>query len=283
MFLQYIGETAHLPVQLLVGKDFLFAGVISFPNESGFVLPPGMQMAIQTVHRQVQFTPDKPFMDAFAEIFHQNLVPFPEPFQLFGLLGPESIGVIDRLAIHRFVFIQALDSGLFPERLRRVENPIFPKYRCDGFLVGNIRNHQGQQVLVVSAFITDDVNQHSDQAQPQLHIFNVIEGDSFSRSVGYGRRIEFLTVIRNGDGQLFVEQGKTDIDGVFARIVVSIRNDVDEEFFKGEGCGIDKASAESMQAAEDSHFLAKPADFVDLIEQLHTMLVWHVPPPWIIR
>src|ERR1700687_5130936 len=105
-------------MQLLVGESANLAG-FALPDDRGFILAPGFDMAIQAVIREVDLAPDEPFRP--RAIPFENLVPLLEPVKFAGNPRPEFVGVVDGFLVEMLVFVQRLDVGLFAELGRRLE------------------------------------------------------------------------------------------------------------------------------------------------------------------
>src|SRR5947207_9558225 len=74
--LQNIREATDFSMQLLISECARVAG-LAFPNQSSFVAPPGSEMTIETVVRDVEFAADKPLR--VRRIPPQYALPFLEP------------------------------------------------------------------------------------------------------------------------------------------------------------------------------------------------------------
>ena len=94
-----IGDTVHAAQELSVGQRHL-AAVLADPDESDFILAPGIDVTIQGIEGDITLRPDKP---AKARIIPgKYLVPGTKPLQFSCHLGPESFVVLQRLTLGRF-------------------------------------------------------------------------------------------------------------------------------------------------------------------------------------
>ena len=75
---QNVGELLHFAMQLLVGEDANFSG-FALPDDCGFVLAPGVDVAVEAVVGEIDLAADKPFRPRAIPL--ENLVPFLEPVQ----------------------------------------------------------------------------------------------------------------------------------------------------------------------------------------------------------
>src|SRR5579863_2692816 len=96
-------------MKLLVGEDSDFAG-LAFPDDGGFVLAGGGDVAVETVVREIDFSADKPFGP--GTIPFEHLVPFPEPVEFAGDARPEGVGVLDRFLVEPLVLGESLNVGV---------------------------------------------------------------------------------------------------------------------------------------------------------------------------
>src|SRR5213080_1796840 len=74
--LQNIREATDFSMQLLISECARVAG-LAFPNQSRFVAPPGSEMTVETVVRDVDLAADKPLRVRGFPL--QHLIPFLEP------------------------------------------------------------------------------------------------------------------------------------------------------------------------------------------------------------
>ena len=82
-------------MQLLISERPRVAG-LAFPNQSRFVAPPGSEMTIETVVRDIDFAADKPLRVRRLPL--QHLIPFLEPVEFaFRKPRPELLGIGGRL------------------------------------------------------------------------------------------------------------------------------------------------------------------------------------------
>ena len=124
MLLEYVGEFADIGIELLICKDPGLAR-LAFKYDSGLVLAPGIQVAVDAVVGHIDLAAGEPFELRLLEIGLGYRVPLLDPIQLLGGLSPESIGVIYRFLIDILVLLHALDIGLFAKLLGRLKNPVF--------------------------------------------------------------------------------------------------------------------------------------------------------------
>ena len=129
---QNVGELLHFAMQLLVGQDTDFAG-LALPNDCGFILAPGGDVAIEAVVGEVDLAADKPFRP--RAIPFENLVPLLEPVQFAGDPRPEFVRVVDRFLVEALVFFEALDVGLLAEFRGRFELALLVQ---DGIDIGGL-------------------------------------------------------------------------------------------------------------------------------------------------
>ena len=89
---QHIGELLHLAMQLLKGERPNFAG-FTFPDDGGFVLARGLDVAVEAVVGEIQLAANKPLCPGMVPF--ENFVPFLKPVQFFGNSSPEFFGLLD--------------------------------------------------------------------------------------------------------------------------------------------------------------------------------------------
>src|SRR5439155_15335933 len=94
---------------LILGGDLRLA----LPQDGDLVTPPLLDLAVETVVRQVGLPADEPL--GIRAVPLQHLVPFLKPVQRLGLVAPESLRVVDRLEVHPVVFLARFDAGLAAE------------------------------------------------------------------------------------------------------------------------------------------------------------------------
>jgi hypothetical protein len=110
--LQYVGELANLLVKLAVGDLFVVLGIIALPDD-GNLIAPAIEVTVQAVVADIELGTLKPLDLGVVEIELTDLVPFLAPaYELFGLLAPEAVWIIDRalvrLLVRLFVDVSAL-------------------------------------------------------------------------------------------------------------------------------------------------------------------------------
>ncbi len=93
-------------MQVTVGNLFVFARVVAFPDDRDLIAT-GFQVAVKAVVGGVQFAVFVPFDIDSVRIKRGvfNLGVWLEPVQALALLAPEGFRVVDRLLIHRLIFV----------------------------------------------------------------------------------------------------------------------------------------------------------------------------------
>src|SRR5258705_5934268 len=81
-------------MQLLIGEGPLFAR-LALPDDRGLILPPGLQMTIQAIVCDVDFTAAEPL--CMRRFPFQHVVPSFKPVQFLGHSSPENFRRIVRL------------------------------------------------------------------------------------------------------------------------------------------------------------------------------------------
>src|SRR6266853_4332445 len=105
-------------MELLVSKRADFSG-LALPNDGGFVLARGVDVAVEAVVGKIDLASDEPLGP--GEIPLENLVPLLEPMQLAGDAAPELVGIVHRFFVEALVLFEALDVSLLAEFRRRRE------------------------------------------------------------------------------------------------------------------------------------------------------------------
>jgi len=103
--LQNIGKFADFFMQFGIGNLAMLFGVVRLPDDRDLVTT-GRKMPIQTVVGDIELAAGKPVdvQILFVETPVAYRIPGFEPGQIvFRLLRPESLGILDRLAIHLFI------------------------------------------------------------------------------------------------------------------------------------------------------------------------------------
>ncbi len=133
---QDVGEPADLVVQLAVGDVFGLGGVVALPDDRGLVGALG-EMAIDAVVGGVEDAVLEPFDRDVAgrERAVLDLARGLVPVEALGLLGPESVRILERARVHLLV-LGGVDIGaLLP--LRRNVVDLFRHHRPPGAAAEN--------------------------------------------------------------------------------------------------------------------------------------------------
>ena len=138
--LQAVGKPAHFLMKLAIRDRLGVFRIVAFPDDCGLVAA-RVEMPVETIVGCVQDTVFEPFdMDVAAEIDVLDLGRILEPGNAFRLLGPEPLGVLDRLLVHVEVGV-VVGPGLFGPVLRdRIDvflHSLPPLNEC-GFLVQDL-------------------------------------------------------------------------------------------------------------------------------------------------
>jgi hypothetical protein len=120
--LQHVRALGDLAQQLLIGEGSRIAR-LAFPQDGGFVLAPGGDVAVQAVVGNVQLAPDEPFGE--GQLPFEHAVPRLEPVQFARDLGPETFRVFGGLLIQAIVVGPAPDLGPGAELVGRFKNAPF--------------------------------------------------------------------------------------------------------------------------------------------------------------
>ena len=116
--LERVGEALHLRVQVGVGDVALLA-LLAVPVERDAVAPAGLDVAVEAVVGDVELAADEPLgVRRIGPVEH--LLPRLRPVERLGLLGPEALVVLLRLAVDRLAVgdVRLLDElGRRRERL----------------------------------------------------------------------------------------------------------------------------------------------------------------------
>ena len=126
--LQDIGALADFAQQLLIGVGADLAR-LAFPNDGGFIFPPGLDVAVQAVVRKIQLATQKPLCPRNFP-FH-NFVPRLEPMQLARNVGPKSLRIGRSLGTDLVVLFFTANVSVLAELLRRRKAARFGKDGVD--------------------------------------------------------------------------------------------------------------------------------------------------------
>jgi len=100
-----IGHAVHFAVHRIIGIGLVQFAIFTFPDQCQFIFSIGLEMPVNRVMDNIRFRPDEPFEERFIGIV-QNLVPFLEPFQLFGFLGPKRLRILESVFSSRIPIFQ---------------------------------------------------------------------------------------------------------------------------------------------------------------------------------
>ena len=109
-----VGHAADLAVERVIGEGAVELAVLAFPDQGQLVLAIGLQMAVHGIVDDVDLAADEPLEEGLLRIV-QDLVPFLEPFQFLGALGPETLQVGAGFLGERFPI---LDQGVPDDFMR---------------------------------------------------------------------------------------------------------------------------------------------------------------------
>ncbi len=105
-----------------------------------------MQMPIEAILRDVEFSADKPLRE--GRLPFEHLFPRPLPGQLAGLAGPEFFRFADRFPVHSLVLVEAADAGFLRKITRGFKESGFLEVGLDVlFHEGNGTLTSGSEVL----------------------------------------------------------------------------------------------------------------------------------------
>src|SRR5579864_5682005 len=109
-------------MQLLISQRPLFAG-LAFPNDRRLIPAMRCEMSIQTIFRDIEFAADKPLRE--RRFPFENFSPALLPGQFVGFARPKFLRMLDRLAIHPAILLEAFDPRLLRKFLRRFKDALF--------------------------------------------------------------------------------------------------------------------------------------------------------------
>ena len=110
-----VGELLHFLPELLVGIGANLSR-FTFPDERGFVLAPGLHVAVEAVIRKIDLSARKPLRP--GNIPFEHPVPLLEPVEFRGNPTPELFRLFNRFLVKAFVFRHGFDVRLLG-KLRR--------------------------------------------------------------------------------------------------------------------------------------------------------------------
>ena len=110
--LQRAGEALHLGQELGIGDVALIA-LLAAPVEGDPLTPALLDMPVEAVVGDVQLAAGEPLVEGRLGVL-QDLLPGPEPMQLFGLGCPPALRVGGRLLVDGRVFQQGLSHEMRP-------------------------------------------------------------------------------------------------------------------------------------------------------------------------
>src|SRR5262249_24043603 len=111
-----------------------FSG-FAFPQDCGLVLLPGLNLAVETVVGEIDLAVEEPLSP--GQVPFQDFVPFLEPVQLAGNVGPELFRIGRRSIVELLVLGHALYPSMLAELHRRVELAGFAKDGLDILLLSD--------------------------------------------------------------------------------------------------------------------------------------------------
>ncbi len=129
--LEHARELADFAVEVLVGEGPRITW-LAFPDDRGFIAPPGVEVAVQAIDRHVRLAADEPLGEREFPI--EDLLPLLKPEQLFGQVPPELVRVPLRLFGELGVVLHALDVRGPAESRLGLEHPTLGQYRLDLWL-----------------------------------------------------------------------------------------------------------------------------------------------------
>ena len=92
---QRVGCLLYFGLQLGVSVGAAFIRVVALPNQRGVVAVTVIHVAVNAVVTGVEFAADEPAYFGLVVIGLAKRVPFLDPMQTLGVLGPEAHGVVD--------------------------------------------------------------------------------------------------------------------------------------------------------------------------------------------
>ncbi len=126
--LEHVGEEANFAMQLAISQR---AGIarLAFPDDRGLVRPPGGEVGVETVVRDVRLAADEPAGVGLVPLQHP--LERPKPVQLAGQAPPEAFDVAGRFVPHLLISGQRADAGGFGEFLWRRKKPLLLHHRVE--------------------------------------------------------------------------------------------------------------------------------------------------------
>src|SRR5580704_1320544 len=115
-------------MELLIGEGADFAG-FALPDDGGFVLAGGLNVAVEAVVGEIDLSADEPFRPWRIPL--EDFVPLLEPVQFAGYAAPELFGIVHRFFVKVLVFFEALDVSVLAEFGRGLEAALLLKNGID--------------------------------------------------------------------------------------------------------------------------------------------------------
>jgi len=131
LLLEHVGEPAHDVMQLLVGERGGTA-VIPLPDKRRLVSPPGIEMPVEAVGRDVECAVREPLAVELVEISRANSGERRHPRELApGSIPPKAVRIFDRAAVRLLIRRFPRHHRVLHERLRRWERTTLRRVMLD--------------------------------------------------------------------------------------------------------------------------------------------------------
>jgi hypothetical protein len=96
-------------MELAIGEGALFVFGLTLPDDRGFILARGAEMAVEAVLRDVEFSAHEPFRVRFFPI--EDLFPFRLPLQFGGFASEKLLRLVDALFPELAILFHRADAG----------------------------------------------------------------------------------------------------------------------------------------------------------------------------